>query len=141
MGTLGLIGSRGGEKRWVSWGAHAVGVDEEDGVPGTDFAEAAAGFGMDAEEPVAVEVEEVVIAAAPGPVAGVEEGLLVDVGGAAVFGDHLQEAVAAVGVHQRIDDDDEVVEQAGDRGIVGGEEVVDDREGGIGASSSSPWMV
>ena len=111
-------------------------IDEEDRVPLPHCLDASARFGMNAEDPVAVEIEHVMIGASGRPITGVEEGLVVDVGDVApVLADHLEEAVAAVGVHHRIDDDQEVVQHVADLIIARGDEVVCDRDGGIGAGS------
>ncbi len=50
-----------------------------------------------------------------------------------MLGDHLQEAVAAVGVHHRVDDHHQLVEQPPDRLAAARRQVVDHRQRGVGA--------
>ena len=89
---------------------------------------------MTGVDPVAVQVEQVVVAAPVGPVAGVQHGLVVHVRlRAAALGQRLGEARAAVRVHARVDDDHDLVQQpARSLGTVGGE-VMQHHQRGIGA--------
>jgi hypothetical protein len=88
--------------------------------------------GMDAEDPVAVEVKEVVVAPASRPVAGMQQGLIVHIRhGAAVFGHHLEEPPAAIRVHERINDDDEALAQPFGAVVVRGDQVMEQGQRGI----------
>ena len=63
-----------------------------------------------------------------------EERLIVDIRcRRAVLGDLLQEPVAPVRVHHRIDQDHQVVKQLGDVGAGAGDQVVEERQGAVGA--------
>lgn len=106
-------------------------------VPAGEGSDASARFGMDAEDPIAVEIEQVMVTAAAWPVTRVQQRLIIHVGhGAAMFGDHFEEAFAAIGIHQRIDDDDELSSQPGGFRIVRRNQVVevaDGRKSGFGS--------
>ena len=123
----------GGEEEGIL-GTHFVGVEEIERMPAAGSFDTAAGFRVDAQDPVAVQIEVVVVGAAVGPITGMQQSLVVDVReGAAVFGGLVAETVAAVGVHQRVDQDHHLVEHGQHLGVGGSHQVVDERQGRIGA--------
>ncbi len=114
--------------------SHLVRVDEQERVPLGRLPDAPAGLGVDPQDPVAVEVEVIVIAPPPRPVAGVQERLVVDVrSGGAMLGDLLQEALPAVRVHHRVDQYDDVLEQLDDRGVEARRQVINECQGAVRA--------
>jgi hypothetical protein len=91
-----------------------VRVDEELRVEGEDRRPARAGLGLRAPDPVAVHVEEVVVAAPVRP-APAAHGVRVEVRDVAGTLLELREdALAPVGVEAGIDDDDDVFQEVGD---------------------------
>ena len=91
-------------------GAHLVGVDEDLRLPLQERGDGARLL-LRLQVPVAVHVEEVVVGAAAGPAfeaVGGERMVLVEA--AAHLAVEVDEAVAAVGVLQGVDDDDELVQ-------------------------------
>ncbi len=103
-------------------------IDEQQRMPRAGFPDPTTGLGIDRRQPVAVEVEQVVVAAPPRPVAGVQQRLVVDVRcRRAMLGDLLQEPLPAVGVHHRIDQHDQLVEQIRDLSGGAGDQVVEYR--------------
>ena len=115
--------------------AHFVVVGDDVGLPVVEEFEAALGLGVDGGEPVAVEVEPVVVGAAIGPAflvlaitavgAGVLAAVAVGPGG---------EALEAVGIQAGVEDDDGVFEEVGGGLVAGGGEVVGEECGGVGGA-------
>ena len=103
--------------------AHLVEVDEDLRIPLRVLGHARAHFALRRPGPVAVHVDQVVIEAAARPRLVVLEGVGIRIGLLAARADEPRDvALAAVGIEQRIDEDDEVVEQR--RGIRIGEQRV-----------------
>ena len=125
--------SRGREEVAVV-GAHLVAVDHQLRQPGGDLAHARA-LGQAHRQPVPVEVEQVVVASAPGPDGGVREVVLVGVGDLVGERRNLRQiARAAVGVLERLDEDDQVAAHRL-RALVGaGHQPPGQGAGGVGAA-------
>jgi hypothetical protein len=118
--------------------AHLVRIDEELRREGPHRLPAPARLRLRARHPVAVHVEQVVVAAPEGPAPAVHA-VVVEVGReAGRLLDHRDDALAPVGVQARIDHDHEFVEQL--RGLASrvGHEVVPERDGGVGAGELVP---
>ena len=105
--------------------AHAVPIDDQHRVPSRKLPHAATRFGMHAEEVIAVQVEEIVVAAAPRRVAGVLQRLVIDTRRRpAILGDHLEKTIAPVWILERIDHHHDVLEELRHLRIIHGNEMV-----------------
>ena len=113
--------------------AHLVGIDEQLRVKGQHCAPATPRFGLGAGHPVAVHVEQVVVAATVRPAAAVHAGPVEAGRAPQLLLDHAHDALPTVGIHDRVDDHDDVLQQGLDAGVGAGHEVVADRHGGIRA--------
>jgi hypothetical protein len=114
--------------------AHLMAVHDQVRMPRQDDRRPSAGFGLRLREPVAVHVEQVVIAATRRPQSPVRHRLVVRIGHLA--GQRLQLAEVAlppVRVHERIDMDDHLVAQGAGRIIRARGEQVCHLHGRVGA--------
>ena len=114
--------------------AHLVGVDHQVRVPGEDRLGATPRLGVHLHEPVAVEVKQIVVAAAGRPQPAVLHRLVVGVLDLALERLELREvALTPVRVHERVDVNDEPLAQGPRRGVGSGRELVGHLHGRVGA--------
>ncbi|MNY09303.1 hypothetical protein D3C86_1422130 [compost metagenome] len=115
--------------------AHLVGIDQDLGPPVADQGGVALGFRLGLDEPVAVQVEQVVVIAARRPGLGPFRRQRVGVGLGAQTGlEAVDEAVAPVGVLGRDEDDHGVLHPALRLGVGGVHQAARGGHGGVGGA-------
>ena len=132
-GQVGIEGIRGRGEEVGRVAAHLVQVGGHLGKPVEEDAHPAAALRLAEGEPVAIQVEEIVVAAAARPRLVVLERHGLGIGGCGLPGSvRGQEAGPAVGVFARVDEDDRLAEDLLHLGIaLGGEQVVGQGQRGI----------
>ena len=115
-------------------GTHLVGIDHQLRMPFVQCLHPGTAFRLGEDEPVAVEVEQVVIGASPGPYPGVVDALGIAVGhGAAPLLHRGQESLPAVGIFHRVDAHQQFPAKLCAAFIRAGSQLISHLEGGVGA--------